>query len=128
GAGGASRSGEHRGTMERAALRDFAAPRCGFGKRQRRFAAVDAEHRRTARARRRYREPAAVAIKVEHACTVSQSGDKAAVVALIEEPAGLLAGQDIGLVMRAILLEHDRPIDMAGADPGLGGEAFERAR
>src|SRR5207248_4967640 len=95
-AGGSERSrfGEHLGAAERAAFRDLAAPRCGFGKRQRRFGTVDAEHRSGARARGRHREPAAVAIKVEHARTTSQSGDKAAVVALIEEPAGLLTAQD----------------------------------
>src|SRR5581483_6681579 len=53
------------------------------GERQRRRRAVEAEHRRRPGPRRAHREPAAVAVEVEHPRAAGKPGDKAAIVALV---------------------------------------------
>ena len=75
------------------------------GERQGRLGAINAKGRGGARTGGLYREGAGEAIEVEHTATPCQSGDEPPVVALVEEPAGLLPGEQVGAEQRATFME-----------------------
>ena len=89
------------------------------GEGERRLGTVDPEHFRGAGARRLHRKPAGEAVKIEDAGITRQAGDKAAVDALIEKPAGLLPGHRVDRKYRAVLAHHDRFVDRAERHPRL---------
>ncbi len=57
---------------------------------------------------------------------MGQRGDEAPVVALIEEPAGLLPREHVGAEDGAVFLHRDRPLNLARCYPRLGRKPFER--
>ena len=88
---------------------------------------VDPEHRSGASAGGLHRKPASVAIKVEDAPPARQAGDKEAVVALVEKPAGLLPGERVDREHRAVFADVDRSADFTQRHPRLGRQALPRA-
>ena len=71
-------------------------------------------------------EAAVVAVEVDGAPALGERGDEGAVVALIIEPAGLLAVQRVGEEGHAILFQPDRTVDLALRQPGLLRQPFQR--
>ena len=128
GGGERGRFAEHIAPAKGAAFGDAVAPGRLRRKRESRLGAVDAEHRGSALVRRGDGEPAAVAIEVEHPRILRQPRNEAAIVALVEEPAGLLPGQHISHEHRAVFLDRHRPRDAAQRHPGFQRQPFLGSR
>ena len=98
------------------------------GERQPRLGAVDTEDGGGPSPRRLDRKPAGKGIEIENAGAAGQGGDKAPIVALVEEPAGLLPGEQISAEHGAVLVDRHRAIENAPCHVGLGCQSFEYPR
>ena len=93
---------------------------------ERMLAAVEQCHLRRPRHRAADAEAAGMAERVEHGGPPREARDTGAVLALVEEPAGLLATQQVDREAQAVLLHH-RAGGVAGEQARFPGEALEPA-
>src|SRR6202040_1774074 len=88
-------------------------PRRFDAQRQRRLGAVDAEDGGGPGPRRLDRKTAGITIEIENAGATGQGGDEAPFVPLVEEPAGLLPGEQISAEHGAGLVDRHPTIENA---------------
>src|SRR5262249_46619317 len=119
---------EHLAASERAALAGAVERRRLRRERKRGLRSVDAGDIGGARHRRLDREAGDEAVEGEGARGARELRHEFAVVALVVEPAGLLAAERIDLEAGAVLAQLDRAREGARGHPNLLGEPFEGAR
>jgi hypothetical protein len=113
--------------LRRHALGDAVQRRGLLRRRQRMLAAVEQRHLRRAAHRAADAEAAGVAEGIEHRRPRRQPRDARAMLALVEEPAGLLPAEQVHGKAHAVLLDH-RAGGLAVQQPHLLGQAFERGQ
>ena len=116
-------AGRHRHPPAEAARRRRFA-----GQRQRRFGAVHHGHALGAAGGAGQPEAAAIAIDVQHAGAAGQPRHEGAVLALVEEPAGLLPRKRVGAIAKAVLQHPDGALRPGADDAVVLAQALQAPR